>query len=296
MLSVCIPIYNQDVGELTHALHRQAEALGVEAEILLLDDASEERFRLINRQLSALPLVRYEELNKNSGRSRIRNTLALKARYPLLLYLDCDITIPRKDFLRSYLEAGRDGSVVCGGHAYQAEQPAWPYLLHWLSGSHRETKDAAIRQFQPYHSFMTASFLVPASLLFELPFNEELNGYGHEDTLYGFQLKKRNIHVKHIDNPVIHRGLEPADVFLEKTRDSLANLIKIYELTGYDVDFLDMVRVLKTCEQIKRQRLRPLLALFHSLAGHCLARRLAGRHPRLWMLDLYKLGIICKKT
>ena len=293
MLSICIPIYNQVVSELTHDLHRQAETLGVEAEILLLDDASDEKYRKANRSLSELPLVRYVELNRNTGRSRIRNSLAQMARYPLLLYIDCDMAMVRHDYLQGYLEAAKDGSIVCGGHVYQEQRPEPPFLLHWYAGSIRETKDWHTRQINPCHSFMTANFLVPATIIYQLPFNEELNGYGHEDTLYGFQLKKRGFAVKHIDNPVAHTGLETSEIFLKKTADSLNNLFRVYALTGFDKEFREMVRVLKTYETIKKMKLCPLFAFLHGMVGQFIVRHLKGRKPRLWMFDLYKLGIIC---
>lgn len=295
MLSVCIPIYNQDVTSLVKELHQQASILSVDAEILMLDDASEESFRIINRPLAELPLTRYEELKMNIGRSRIRNTLAQKAKFPLLLFLDCDIAVGRTDFLKRYLEAGKDGSIVCGGHHYQPDPPPRPHLLHWLFGTKRETRSAACRQQHPHHAFMTASFLIPASILYQLPFNEELHGYGHEDTLYGFQLMQGHIPVKHIDNPVIHNGLETAEEFLEKTKTSLKNLVRVYELTSHNRAFRDMVRVLKTCETIKKLRARQVFMFFYSMVNRPLYRSLTGPHPRLWMLDIYKLGNICQK-
>lgn len=293
MLSVCIPIFNQDVSELIQKLHIQAMHLGTEAEILLIDDASEEAIREKNRKLSDLPLVRYEELEENIGRSRIRNTLSKKARHPLLLFLDCDVTPVHSDFLKRYLEAGKDGSVVCGGHLYQEMTPKQPYLLHWLAGSTREARDATTRQANPHNSFMTASFLLPAATIYELPFNEEINGYGHEDTLYGFQLKQRHIPVKHIDNPVMHNGLEQSAEFLEKTKHAMSNLRRVYELTGSHKDFRDMVKVLKACENIRKWRLHALLGLFCRLSEKHVYRHLCGKSPRLWMLDIYKLSHIC---
>lgn len=295
MLSVCIPIYNQDVTSLVKELHHQASELDTDAEILMLDDASAESFRIKNRPLIDLPLARYEEMKMNMGRSRIRNTLAQKAKFPLLLFLDCDISIIRSDFLKRYLEAGKDGSIVCGGHRYLADPPPWPHLLHWLFGSKRETRTAARRQQNPYHAFMTASFLIPASIMYQMPFNEELKGYGHEDTLYGFQLMQQYIPVKHIDNPVIHNGLETADIFLEKTKTSLENLLKVYELTRHNKAFRDMVRVLKTCETLKKLKVRLAFMLFYRMMNRPLYRSLTGPHPKLWMLDIYKLGTICQK-
>ncbi len=294
MLSVCIPVFNHHIKSLVDELHEQGSQLGVPFEILIIDDASNPDCQQKNRSLSQLKLVRYEELKHNIGRSKIRNLLAMKARYPLLLFLDCDLEVISHGFLKNYLDAGKDGSVVCGGHIYQSEKPPHPFILHWLAGSRREAAPAAQRQRHPYLSFMTASFLVPSSLLYQLPFNEELTGYGHEDTLYGYQLMKQRTPIKHIDNPVIHEGLEPGDVFLRKTREGLGNLNKIGTLTKNDPEFIDMVRVLKVCHKLKRLKTHKPLDWFFKIFERTLAKHLTGKHPRLWMLDVYKLGTICQ--
>ncbi len=294
MLSICIPIYNYNISSLVVKLHEQALLLNEPAEILLIDDASAPSFNEINQPLVSLPLVRYEALKTNIGRSKIRNLLAMKARYPLLLFLDCDISIYDDDFLKNYLNAGRDGSVVCGGHTYNSDIIAHEYMLHWKSGSMRESKKASDRQKKPYHSFMTASFLIPASVMYVLPFSGEVSGYGHEDTLYGFQLMQRGISIKHIDNPVIHLGLEPTAIFLKKTQQGIINLKSIYLLTKKDPRFVDMVRLLRTYQILEEYKLARLAAYFFSLFESTMTRQLSGKNPKLWVFDAYKLGYICR--
>jgi glycosyltransferase involved in cell wall biosynthesis len=294
MLSICIPVFNLQVSQLVHELHNQGQRMEVPFEILIIDDASEESLRKENRSLGELQFVRYEELTQNIGRSKIRNLLAVKAKFPLLLFLDCDAEIISKDFLKRYLDSGKDGSVVCGGHVYQTERPPHPYTLHWLAGSKREVAPAIKRQQNPHQSFMTGSFLVPSSLLYQLPFNEELYGYGHEDTLYGYQLMKRGIAIKHIDNPILHNGLDTATEFLNKTRQSLLNLRIISEFTKNDPEFIDMVSVLKVCQLFKRYKMHKLFAIMFIPIEKTLAKRLTGKRPSLWVLDLYKLGTICQ--
>ena len=41
----------------------------------------------------------------------------------------------------------------------------------------------------------------------QISFNEDLQGYGHEDTLFGYELDKKNIQIHHLDNPVLN-GLD----------------------------------------------------------------------------------------
>jgi len=44
-ISVCIPVYNFDVRELVTALNREIHTYTLDAEIILIDDASEYAFR-----------------------------------------------------------------------------------------------------------------------------------------------------------------------------------------------------------------------------------------------------------
>ena len=62
MISVCIPVFNFDITQLVADLSRQAEEIGSSVEIILIDDASDEKYKKIN----APACVRhtYVELNK----------------------------------------------------------------------------------------------------------------------------------------------------------------------------------------------------------------------------------------
>ena len=48
------------------------------------------------------------------------------------------------------------------------------------------------------------NLLAPKDIFQKIAFNEKLNGYGHEDTLFGVELKKEGVTMAHIDNPIIH--------------------------------------------------------------------------------------------
>ena len=75
MLSVCIGIYNYDVNQLVKDLCKQADKLGIEYEILLLDDASKHDYLMKNAKLDFLPHVTYLQNYRNVGRSVIRNLI-----------------------------------------------------------------------------------------------------------------------------------------------------------------------------------------------------------------------------
>ena len=122
MISVCIPVFNTDVRKLADALQKQAP--GIPAEILLLDDGSDESFREINRSVRGQG-IRYAELPGNTGRAAVRNRFAGLAGYGHLLFLDCDSEILSADFLSRYARALKEnpGSIICGGRIYGAKSP-----------------------------------------------------------------------------------------------------------------------------------------------------------------------------
>ena len=90
MVSVLIPIYNQNVINLALTLNRQCKDAGIAYEILCFDDCSMEIFRKENRQLDHEFGISYLELSENLGRSKIRNLLAKQSRYEHWIFLDGD--------------------------------------------------------------------------------------------------------------------------------------------------------------------------------------------------------------
>lgn len=321
MLSICIPIYNFDMTQLVHELTKQAKRLDTGIEILMIDDGSEMFFKEINRKLKGLPYVVYEELEKNIGWSKIRNLLAKKAKYDYLLFLDCDSETPDNQYLNRYIQyfkgqpeahnnetlsketAKKEGSkkealkkeaVIYGGRCYRKQPENAETLLHWLFGVHREVRDAETRSRHPYQSFMTNNFLTTKTVISRIPFYEHLSGYGHEDTLFGYELKKNGVPIIHIDNPLTHIGLEPADRVLIKMEQSQQNLLKINEYLGNDPEFAKTVRVLNTYHKLKKHHLiKPVNAVFR-LFEKSIRRSLLGSSPKLWQLDLFKLGMIAR--
>ncbi|MDD4148951.1 MAG: glycosyltransferase [Bacteroidales bacterium] len=91
MLSICIPVYNYDVSELTIQIHKQCSILNVDFEILILEDGSQKEFVDNNtKTLSTQKHIKHIVNTQNSGRSVVRNQLAEAAKYDKILFLDCD--------------------------------------------------------------------------------------------------------------------------------------------------------------------------------------------------------------
>lgn len=288
MLSILLPIYNCDVRSLVRALHRQAQQLQLPWEIVCLDDASTPVYRALNLEISKLEGVTYEVLAENAGRARIRNLLAHKARYAYLLFMDCDSGVIRDDFLATYCAHLKQDTLLCGGTAYVPKKPDDPLLaLHWKYGRLREEIPVAIRRQKPYHSFKTHHFVAPKSLMFRFPFEERLKQYGHEDTLFGLALKEAQIPIVHLDNPLLHLGIEPRSVFLEKNQRAIENLVFLQEQ-----NIAIATRLLNTHEQLRRWKMAVVVAWILKQLTPALLGLMRRANPSIRALDLYKLSYL----
>lgn len=293
MLSICIPVYNFDVRTLVQRLHDQAMSLAVPVEIVVIDDASNEACRKLNREIAEHDLVRYELLPVNAGRSRIRNLLAHKAHYDWLIIMDCDSATPDGLYLKRYLDHTNGNAVVCGGRSYLEQAPEDDTYLHWLYGTRREVRGVDKRSEKPHQSFMTNNFMVQKTMIKQIPFNENIKGYGHEDTLFGYELMKNGVPVKHIDNPLLHVGLQSNHEFIEKSREGIRNLAFINNYLDEGHELGEMVRLLTWFKKLKRFGLCSAFAFFFRFFKGPIEKNLMGRKPSLLLFDLYKLGYFC---
>lgn len=252
MLSILIPVFNQDVTSLVKALHEQCSDLitpekestissnyaitEFDFEIIVIDDASYDRqCKTSNRTLTSLKNVKYVELDKNIGRAAIRNVLAQMAVYKNLLFLDGDSGISSTDFIKNYANWASKNEVINGGRIYQDISTIKnDHQLHYRYGTKFESLRAYQRRKEPYLNFHSNNFLIKKDLFNRIRFDETINAYGYEDILFGLKLKEAEVEILHIDNPVIHLGLETNDIFLEKTRLSLLNLYQLYKAGKID--------------------------------------------------------------
>jgi glycosyltransferase involved in cell wall biosynthesis len=286
-LSICIPVYNWDVTKLVTELHRQAEKAQFNVEILVFDDKSEIEFRNINSSISNLRSVSYKELEENAGRSKMRNALVEAAKSQYVLLMDCDAEVTSCDFIEKYAEAA-DFDVVVGGTAYHTNPPEPQYILRWKYGTEREMRSAETRQKSPNSSFTPFNFMIRKEIFSTLNFNENICGYGHEDTLFGWNLKQKSIEVKHIDNPLIHIGLDKTDVFLSKTEESVRN-IKLISDNLNDRNFDDDVALLRCLRQIEKYKIKQIVKISLNLLYPFLLKNLKSNKPNIRCFDLFKL-------
>ncbi|MCC3159384.1 glycosyltransferase [Hymenobacter sp. 15J16-1T3B] len=279
-------MHNWPVEGLVRALLAQLPDWPGPAEILLLDDGSAPEFRQRNRPLGALPGVQYDELPRNVGRAAIRNQLVARAEYPWLLLLDNDSSLPDAQFVARYAAAAAQAPVLVGGTCYPAAPPADAALrLRWHYGRQREQRPAAVRQQQPYAQLTINNLLIQAAVFRQFGLDEGLTRYGHEDTKFGWGLRDARVPVLHLDNPVLHDGLEPADAFLRKSREAVRNLASLYRAEGLGTD----TRLLATALRLRRLGMAGTARQALRALEPQLRRQVLGPAPGLRAFDLLKL-------
>ena len=227
MLSILIPVYNWDCSRLISDLHSQGIAKGMQFELIVADDHSTktEITDKIRETVSRLEKCRLIALEKNIGRSAIRNLLAENAEGQKLLFMDCDAEVCSTEYLSDYMKAASSADVVCGGVKHPEMLPRNGVELRWKYEKKADKiRSAECRGRNPYSRFTPFNFLISRDVFQSIRFSTEFTGYGYEDVLFGLELEKRGVSIIHIDNPLLHLGLEDNAVFLSKTENALRNL------------------------------------------------------------------------
>lgn len=286
-LSILIPTYNQDCTQLVRDL---LEQLPQDAEIIVADDGSTAAtIREQNAVISQLPQCRYWQAKMNLGRAKIRNLLAEMAQGEWILFIDSDAQVRSKDFISSYLSQTEGYQVICGGTGNYESCPSPDKALRYKYEvlAERE-KTLRIRRKKPYAQFSTFNFMILRDLFMQIRFCNEICDYGHEDTLFGLALKDRKIPVLHIDNKLIHTGLEPTPAYLRKIKTSLFTLSRLDEKIQRRINISAIALFIKKCH------LKGFTTWLFNISSRRLKKNLLGSNPSLLLFKLYKLGFFCK--
>ena len=289
-LSVCIPVYNFDVRELVNSLKKEITNAQLNTEIILIDDASNKDFVTINEPLKDVA-NQFIFLEKNIGRSAIRNLFLKYASGDFLLFLDCDAKIITENFLQNYLQfikENQDAKVIFGG--FEVENG--PLTLRKKYSLEREIIPLEKRKTATYSSFRGINFLVKKEILQQFLFDENLKNYGYEDLIFSKKLEQKNIFIHQIENPVLHSDEETTDIFLSKTKIAIQNLRKIYK---NNPDVVEDMKLIKVYQKIKDKRLLSVYKNFFKISKSFLIKKLHQENPNLRYFDLYKLGLFIEK-
>jgi len=251
MLSILIPIYNEDVTKLVKDLSYQCNRLKITYEIICFDDGSRQLYKDKNEVLRSVFRVNYVELTENLGRAKIRNWLAKSASFEHLLFLDGDSKLINKSFVKNYVEHLPSDKILVGGRIYKPKQPKnIKKILHWKYGSLRESLNAAKRQKAGFIHFHSNNFIIPSAIFDKHKFDTEINGYGYEDLVFAQELETAGYEIQHIDNPTRHNKIENVDDFLQKTTEGIGNLHSLYK-SGR----LKTTRLIKVYERLSKYKL-----------------------------------------
>ena len=86
----------------------------------------------------------------------------------------------------------------------------------------------------------------------KVKFDTNRKKYGHDDTQLSYELSLLKSKVNHIENPIEHGDIDTNLVYLNKTKESLENLISLYEEEKIDIEFVRLIQLyhfLKHCQQ-----------------------------------------------
>ena len=286
-LSILIPTFNQDCTQLVHDL---LEQLPQDAEILVADDGSTAiPIRDNNASIAQLPQCRYWQAKMNLGRAKIRNLLAEMAQGEWILFIDSDAQVKSKDFIASYMSLTEGNQVICGGTGNYDSCPSKDKALRYKYEVHAERKRSLKeRRRHPYAQFTTFNFMIQRELFMQIQFCNEICDYGHEDSLFGLELKDRKIPILHIYNKLLHTGLEDTPSYLRKVKTSLFTLSRLEEKVQRRITISAIALCLKKCH------LKGFMVWLFDVNKNKMKQNLLGEKPSLLIFKLYKLGFFCK--
>ena len=283
MISILVPVYNTEVVPLTNELSKQLSNLDIEGEILVFDDCSYSAYRELNRPIINLNNVVYKELDKNHGRTAIRQLLASNAQNEWLLFLDSDSRILHPDFLQRYISAFKNGfNIYAGGRVYPFRPAECDKRLHWKYGVKRESVKGNKTAFH------TNNFCIRKEIFQQLNFPDFLKHYGHEDTWMGIELERSGERIVYIDDPVEHVHIENTSAFLAKTEEALQNLLLLAVRTDREL-MRKHVSLFRVYSDVKEFRLAFAINFFYRLFKPRIAESLNSCNPSLFFFDLYRL-------
>jgi len=295
MLSILIPTYNCNITRLVTDLHQQAVDTYVDFEIIVLEDGST-LYVEENKAVNDFEFCRHIVLKENIGRSAVRNKLADQATYDHLLFIDCDAEVCSPHYVEKYVAFCKEACVVIGGTAYDENENDPRYSLRLAYGRQREARSALERSNEhTYHNFATFNFLISKALFQKVRFDESIRGYGHEDTLFGHQLHELGTHFIHIENPLIHKGLDDNQTFLLKTEEGVRNLYLLYKTERYPY-LVDESKLLNTFVRIYKTGLTRLATFAFRVLKPYLQSHLSKPDPSLRLYDCYKILFLCETS
>lgn len=291
MLSILIPTYNMNCLCLVTDLQKQCEELqaqygeSFDYEILVADDAStDESIVNKNEMMEYLPNCEYIRMESNVGRVSLRNWLITNSHFDYVLFIDADAEVISDDFVLMYWEARQENSVIVGGiqTPTSAQRGHELRLKYELAAEQQRT--LSYRLEYPYDFFSTFNVMFHRAVLEQVVFDERITEYGYEDAMMGVQLAQINVPVIHIDNPLLHTGINDNHSFLTNSEAALRMLNRL------GAPMTKKARVALTYNKVNKMGIGGLLRAFFRINKGWMRKNLLSHHPSLFIFNLYKLG------
>lgn len=291
MLSILITIYHYNLYPLVQELHRQCSTLNINFEILTQDDASNSIHNLENEKINLLSNCSFISLEKNVGYRENKNILVSKSIYDNLLILDGDCTLPFPNFIENYINQISNYEVVYGGRIHAEKAPSNQQMLRWKYGKFMEDQTVEQRNKNVYRATLFNNTLIKKTVFNQIKFDSSFKKYGHDDTLFSFELQKINAKINHIHNPVQHDDIDTNIVYIEKTKNSLDNLYLLYKKGLITKQYSKMVNLVSKLHILK---ITYLLAFFYWIFKGFIEKNLRGNNPSLFVFNIFRLTYFSK--
>ncbi|WP_159472540.1 glycosyltransferase family 2 protein [Chryseobacterium sp. 18068] len=290
-ISVCIPVYNFDVRELVYDLKREIASHSIDAEIILIDDASDEGFKQINNELNN-QVSQFILLEKNIGRSRIRNLFLKHTKGDYLLFLDCDVKIDNTDFLKNYLQEitqNREVDVIYGNFKIDSSYSKTlrnRYSVEREIFSGDKTSDFSV--------FKTVNFIIQRETFQKFLFDETLIHYGYEDFVFAKKMELNDVKFSALNNPVIHVDDTSNEVFLAKTETAMNSLFQLSQ-NAENEKYIKDIKVFSVAKKMKNLGfIKLFVVLYERFIKKMILKNLLSENPKIKYLDIYKLALLLK--
>lgn len=298
MFSILIPTYNFDCLSLIQELEEQCEALrrvdrDFDFEIIVADDCSTRKdlvnaLQELTEQLGER--VKLIALTQNVGRAAVRNRLLHEARGTWVLLMDSDARVVRKDFLQTYWEQRHKAEVIIGGILHPSEVMPGRELRIVYEQSFEKERSVDWRQHHPYARFSVFNLMARKQVITQFCFDIRCEEYGYEDFFLGVALEAAGVNVCHIDNPLLHTGIDTSEDFLCKAETAVRTLSRLPQhlrsKTGLE----------KHASRFRRLCLsRLFVGMFQPLLP-LIRKQLLSKNPSIKLLQLYKLFLYLKSS
>lgn len=288
-LSICIASFGDDIGALLHALDSGRRALSKDWTVEIIAGDQHPEPAADAKQWETQYGLRYLHHPNGLGRSNNRNTIAKASSGNFLLFLDADALPVHPDrFLIAYCTALNGVEVVVGGTAYQLSRSS---LRHTI-GQRKEAIPANKRAGNPYANFSAFNFAISRATFLQHPFDESLKQYGHEDTLFGQELRYACKTITHIENPAYHLDGDSDAEFLDKTELAVDNLVALIQAGKIDEE----VRLFAVYRKLQRTGIIHLVRLLSTLFAASIRALLNGGVRSVMLFDFYKLLRMSRNT